>query len=79
MFREALLLHYLDDLDSKMGAMRLALDSDQGEGNWTAFSAALERRLLRSDRFLADSGVPGEQDSAARAAAGGGKPSDGNE
>ena len=55
MFREAVMLHYLDDLDSKMAAMRSALDSDQGEGNWTAFSGALERRLLRSDRFLAGS------------------------
>jgi 3'-5' exoribonuclease len=78
MFREALMLHYLDDLDSKMAAIRSALDSDQGEGNWTAFSGALERRLLRSDRFLA-SGAPAEKNSAAQAAAGGGSPSDGNE
>ena len=61
MFREALMLHYLDDLDSKMAAIRSALDSDQGEGNWTAFSGALERRLLRSDRFLAGSGAPTEK------------------
>src|SRR5580692_1037793 len=58
MFREALLLHYLDDLDSKMGAIRASLDSDQGEGNWTAFSGALERRLLRTDKFLAGSAGP---------------------
>jgi 3'-5' exoribonuclease len=79
MFREALLLHYLDDLDSKMGAIRSALDSDQGEGNWTAFSGALERRLLRSDRFLAGSGAPTEKNTAAHAAAGGGRPADGKE
>jgi 3'-5' exoribonuclease len=79
MFREALLLHYLDDLDSKMGAIRVALDTDQGEGNWTAFSGALERRLLRSDRFLRGSGATGEKDSVAEAASGRGKPSDGNE
>jgi len=52
MFREALMLHYLDDLDSKMGAVRAALESDKGEGNWTAFSGALERRILRTDGFL---------------------------
>src|SRR5260221_3079908 len=52
MFREALLLHYLDDLDSKMAAVRSALESGAGEGNWTAFSGALERRFLRSQRFL---------------------------
>jgi 3'-5' exoribonuclease len=79
MFREALLLHYLDDLDSKMAAMRSALDSDDGEGNWTAFSGALERRLLRSDRFLAASGKTTEKTSAAQAAAGGGETSDGHE
>jgi 3'-5' exoribonuclease len=52
MFREALMLHYLDDLDSKMGAVRAALESDKGEGNWTAYSGALERRILRTDGFL---------------------------
>ncbi len=51
MFREALMLHYLDDLDSKMAAVRAALASDKGEGNWTAFSGALERRFLRVDLF----------------------------
>jgi 3'-5' exoribonuclease len=80
MFREALLLHYLDDLDSKMGAIRLALESDQGEGNWTALSGALERRLLRADRFLAGSGSPNEQNSTSHeAAASEGKPLNGNE
>jgi 3'-5' exoribonuclease len=79
MFREALLLHYLDDLDSKMGAMRLALDSSEGEGNWTGYSGALERRLLRADRFLAGSGASIGKKSSAQALSGGGSPSDGNE
>ena len=59
MFREAVMLHYLDDLDSKMAAIRAALESDHGEGNWTGYSGALERRLLRAGRYLAapDSGV----------------------
>jgi 3'-5' exoribonuclease len=51
MFREALMLHYLDDLDSKMGAVRAALALPTGEGNWTAYSAALERRFLRVGLF----------------------------
>jgi 3'-5' exoribonuclease len=55
MFREALLLHYLDDLDSKMAAVRSALASDDGEGNWTGFNGALARRILRTDKFL---GIP---------------------
>ena len=56
MFREALMLHYLDDLDSKMAAVRSALDSDKGEGNWTAYSGALDRRILRTDLFRSKSG-----------------------
>jgi 3'-5' exoribonuclease len=54
MFREALMLHYLDDLDSKMATVRAALASDNGEGNWTAWNAALERRFLRVDLFLGE-------------------------
>lgn len=77
MFREALMLHYLDDLDSKMAAIRSALDSSQGEGNWTAFSGALERRILRAEQFLSESGGNAPKDSAAQAAAGGGRPADG--
>ncbi len=46
MFREALVLHYLDDLDSKMGAARAVLGAVGGEAGWTAFSPALNRRLL---------------------------------
>jgi 3'-5' exoribonuclease len=52
MFREALLLHYLDDLDSKMGAVRSALAADDGEGNWTGFNGALSRRILRTEKYL---------------------------
>jgi 3'-5' exoribonuclease len=51
MFREALVLHYLDDLDSKMGAARAVLNLESGEDAWTAFSPALGRRLLRVDQF----------------------------
>lgn len=51
LFREAVMLHYLDDLDSKMGAMRAVLASDGGEGEWTAWSAALDRRLLRVEQY----------------------------
>ena len=51
-FREAVLFNYLDELDSRIGAMRRALDSPGGEGEWTGFAPALERRLLRVDRYL---------------------------
>jgi 3'-5' exoribonuclease len=78
MFREAVMLHYLDDLDSKMAAIRSALESDQGEGNWTAFSGALERRLLRADRFLSNAEAHAEKLPAAETAAGAGSAPVGN-
>ncbi len=44
MFREAVMLHYLDDLDSKMAAIRSILASENGEAEWTDRSGALERQ-----------------------------------
>ena len=53
MFPEALMLHYLDDLDSKMEAMRaqFARDADQ-DGVWTSYNASLGRPLFNSAKFL---------------------------
>ena len=52
-FPEALLLHYLDDLDSKMEAMRAQIENDrQLEGCFTSYSPALERSALKKDRYL---------------------------
>ena len=52
MIREALAFHYMDDLDSKMGAIRAALAVDSGEPDWSAFSGALGRKFLRLEKFL---------------------------
>jgi 3'-5' exoribonuclease len=52
MIREALVFHYLDDLDSKMAAMRTALAGESGDETWSAYSAALQRKFLRLDRYL---------------------------
>lgn len=55
-FSEAVLLHYLDDLDSKMEAIRASLrtaDAEGREGDWTDWNRALERPLLRKDKFAA--------------------------
>ena len=51
-FREAVALHYLDDLDSKMAAMRATLEGTGGEGDWTDRNPSLRRSLLRKDDFL---------------------------
>jgi 3'-5' exoribonuclease len=57
MFPEALLLHYLDDLDSKMECMRFLAENDrQIEGCFTTYSSALERTVLKKDRYLAGEG-----------------------
>lgn len=69
-FREALVLHFLDNLDSKMGAARAALDAEGGSDElWTSFSPALGRRLLRVDRFRKD-GAAAAAPTAAAAPAG---------
>jgi 3'-5' exoribonuclease len=53
-FPEAMLLHYLDDLDSKMECMRALVEHDrQLEGCFTSYSSALERTALKMDRYLA--------------------------
>jgi 3'-5' exoribonuclease len=57
MFPEALLLHYLDDLDSKMECMRFLAENDrQIEGCFTTYSSALERAVLKKDRYLTGEG-----------------------
>jgi hypothetical protein len=52
-------LHYLDDLDSKMAAARAVLGVTGGDKEWTGYSSALNRRLLRLEVFR-----PREQDVA---------------
>ena len=51
--REAVALHFLDDMDSKMAAMRATLDCPSGIGEWTERSPSLGRALLRADKFQA--------------------------
>lgn len=54
--REAIALHFIDDMDSKMAGMRATIESAAaagGEGEWTDRNPSLRRALLRSDTFLA--------------------------
>ena len=54
MFPEALMLHYLDDLDSKMEAMRAQFErGGESEGAWTGYNPSLGRPLLNTAKFLA--------------------------
>ena len=53
MFPEALMLHYLDDLDSKMEAMRAHFEREAGlDGAWSGYNPSLGRPLLNSQKFL---------------------------
>src|SRR2546421_4366996 len=54
MIREAMVFHYLDDLDSKLAAVRVALATPSGDEEWSSYSTALGRRFLRLDEFLKD-------------------------
>jgi 3'-5' exoribonuclease len=52
-FPEALLLHLLDNMDSKMECMRAFIEKDQQvEGVWTGYNSALERSVLKKRKFL---------------------------
>ncbi len=53
MFPEALMLHYLDDLDSKMESVRAMFERDAGSSEgWSGYNPSLGRPLLDSRRLL---------------------------
>ena len=53
MFPEALMLHYLDNLDSKMESMRAHFEREAAsDGPWTGYNSSLSRPLLNSTKFL---------------------------
>ena len=55
LFPEALLLHHLDNLDSKMECMRSMIARDRHvEGCWTGYNPSLERAVLKKARYLED-------------------------
>jgi 3'-5' exoribonuclease len=62
LFLEALLFHHLDNLDSKVEAMRCAVERDkQIEGEFTNWIPALERTVLKKDRFLNPQPIPAHE------------------
>ncbi|MFN0169903.1 MAG: 3'-5' exoribonuclease YhaM family protein [Bryobacteraceae bacterium] len=55
LFAEALLLHHLDDMDSKMECARALIERDRlVEGDFTGYHSALERSLLKKNHYLDD-------------------------
>ena len=63
MFPEALMLHYLDNLDSKMEAMRAHFERESTlDGPWTSYNPSLGRPLLNTEKYLAPKKpVPNEE------------------
>jgi 3'-5' exoribonuclease len=65
MFPEALMLHYLDDLDSKMEAMRAHFEREASlDGPWTSYNASLGRPLLNTEKFLTPKKSAAKEESA---------------
>jgi 3'-5' exoribonuclease len=53
LFPEALLLHHLDNLDSKMECMRNLVAKDRHvDGCWTGYNVSLERAVLKKAKYL---------------------------
>jgi 3'-5' exoribonuclease len=61
MIREAMAFHYMDDLDSKLAAVRAAMALNTGEPEWSAYSGALGRKFLRLDQFLKSTNAEAEE------------------
>lgn len=59
MTAEAMLLHHLDNLDSKMETVRGAVEKDKlADGSWTTYVSSIERPILKKDKFLNPAAVP---------------------
>ena len=53
LFAEAMLLHHLDNLDSKMECIRSMVDKESHrEGHWSTYNASLDRAVLKKLRYL---------------------------
>ncbi|MCU1335777.1 MAG: metal dependent phosphohydrolase [Bryobacterales bacterium] len=67
LFPEALLLHLLDNMDSKMECMRALIDRDQQiQGVWTGYNSALDRSALKKRKYLDAAPEPAVETPAAK-------------
>ena len=46
---EALIVHYVDDLDSKVNAIRMFIEADQNPGQWTGLNRMYERFFFKPE------------------------------
>ena len=83
MFPEAILLHQLDSLDSRMENVRALVEKNQEvEGCWTAYHPSLERTILIKDKYLKDSqdesAAPSSDDASSETPSAARKPENGS-
>jgi 3'-5' exoribonuclease len=72
MFPEALLLHYIDDLDSKLNGMQALIAKEaSAPGDWTGYLPSLGRPLLKVQQFLEGQEEPGSPDTTSESSADG--------
>jgi 3'-5' exoribonuclease len=67
LFPEAMLLHHLDNMDSKMELMRSTIARNPLGAEWTGYVPAIERYVLDKDRYL--NGAPEPPPAPSRPAA----------
>jgi 3'-5' exoribonuclease len=59
LFPEALLLHHIDNMDSKMECMRAFIEKDrQVDGYWTSYVSSLDRSVLKKRKYLDQTSEP---------------------
>jgi 3'-5' exoribonuclease len=71
--REAIALHFLDDLDSKMAAIRATLESSCAPDGWSSRNPSLRRAMLLGEKYLGDGAAMGKPVQATETASGNGK------
>jgi 3'-5' exoribonuclease len=59
LFPEALLLHHIDNMDSKMECMRAFIEKDRlVDGCWTSYVSSLDRSVLKKRKYLEQEAAP---------------------
>jgi len=70
LFPEALLLHHIDNMDSKMECMRAFVEKDRlVDGCWTSYISSLDRSVLKKKKYLNEAEATEEAPEQQQAAA----------
>lgn len=64
LFPEAMLLHHLDNMDSKMELMRSTIERNPPGAEWTGYVPAIERYVLDKSRYLTGAPAPSKPPAA---------------